>query len=459
VAASAAGASLAPPSAVVRANRLGTRISSRFVVPIVAATLLFLAACRTGSGHAPAIGQAYVGPAILKIRADLPVQSATVATVQHGDRLEILQRRRIFLRVRTASGAEGWTEARQLLSASDMASLKELSTRAAAMPAQGQAICYNDLNVHTRPSRQAPSFLQIKAKEKFDVLGHVVTPRSTPPRAPLISPAPKKAPAEKKDTGSRSKLPPPPMPKPPGPPSNWLELSKPGRGGETAEHEEPPANKQEAKAEDKPVPTDDWSLVRVPGGQTGWALTGRISMAIPDEVAQYAEGHRIVSYFSLGKTGDENKDIWLWTTTADAGHPYDFDSFRVFNWSVRHHRYETAHIERNLKGYAPVLLTNVEYAAGNRGKGQSAGTKYPGFSVCVENRAGQRVRRSYALLGNIVRFSGEQPCGPPTPVYLPPPEGSFAAMPPVAAQTPPAGQPGESFLQHWKRRLKALVHR
>ena len=43
-------------------------------------------------------------------------------------------------------------------------------------------------------------------------------------------------------------------------------------------------------------------------------------MGIPDEVAQYAEGHRIVSYFALGETqdGDQKKTTWLWTTVESA---------------------------------------------------------------------------------------------------------------------------------------------
>ena len=44
--------------------------------------------------------------------------------------------------------------------------------------------------------------------------------------------------------------------------------------------------------------------MRNAAGQSGWVLTRRLFMSIPDEVAQYAEGKRIVSYFSLGETRD-----------------------------------------------------------------------------------------------------------------------------------------------------------
>ena len=421
--------------------------------------LLLLAACKAGAPHAPAIGQAYVGPATLKIRSDLPMQSAVVATVKHGDRLDIVQRRRIFLRVRTSSGAEGWTEARQLLSAADMASLRSLSERAAAMPVQGQAISYYELHVHTQPSLQAASFLQVKAKERFDVLGQVTIPRTDLPREPLIQHAiaPKKAPAAKKEPSSRFRIPPPPLPKPPHPPADWVALSRPGEADETESQETP--EEKPAKTGEKPVPTDRWSLVRLSSGQTGWVLTRLTSMAIPDEVAQYAEGHRIVSYFSLGKIGDDNKDIWLWTTISDGVHPYDFDSIRVFVWSIRHHRYETAHIERNLRGYAPVRLSNVDYNGAARGKAPSAAGKYPGFSVCVENKEGRRVGRSYALLGNVVRSAGEEPCAAPAPIYVPPSNASTAANSLAGSQPPPAAPAAEPLLQRWKKRLKGLLHR
>src|SRR5262245_20187094 len=111
----------------------------------VFATLLFMicgAACGLSRGpkKAPAIGEAFVAPPTLKVRADFPYNSATVAMLKHGDRVEILRRhRRVFLRVRTSAGAEGWVDEKQLLSAADMSRLKDLSARAAKLPLQGQA--------------------------------------------------------------------------------------------------------------------------------------------------------------------------------------------------------------------------------------------------------------------------------------------------------------------------------
>src|SRR5262249_50769169 len=150
----------------------------------------------------------------------------TVATVKHGDRLDILQVRRKFLRVRTPSGSEGWTDERQLLAASDVAALRELGVRAGQMPSQGLATTFSPLNIHTQPTVSSPSFLQLKENEKVEVLRSVLVPRTdAPARAPLVPRKPKKkaeAPKRKKE----SKYPPPPMPKPPSPPADWLDLSK-----------------------------------------------------------------------------------------------------------------------------------------------------------------------------------------------------------------------------------------
>jgi hypothetical protein len=419
-------------------------VSAKFFILIGLVPGLFLAGCRQGPPRATAIGEAFVGPATLKIRSEIALESPVAATVKHGDRLEILQRRRRFLRVRTASGAEGWTHERQLLAAADMDSLKGLAQRAAAMPVQGEATVWEALNIHTLPARQAPSFYQMQEKERVEVLAHLVAPRKDLPRAPLIPPPQKKARLAKKPA-KPPKYPPPPMPRPPAPPEDWLELSKTDLEIDESEVPEEP--------EAAPVPTDRWSLVRTRTGQAGWALTRRLFMAIPDEVAQYAEGHRIVAYFSLGtvRDGAETKHTWLWTTRGGSAGAHDFDSFRIFIWSLRRHRYETAYIERNLRGYLPVLRRDVEYAG--TGAAASPG-RYPGFSVCLEKGDGQRYRREYAMLGNIVRSAGERPCEAASPLDLQTLKSPAPAAP-AAAHAPPT-EKAESFTQKFKRRIRSM---
>jgi hypothetical protein len=390
--------------------------------------LVLLIGCKSEPARPPAVAEAFAGPASLNIRQDIALQSPVVATVPHGERLEILQRRRRFVKVRTARHAEGWTDERLLLSTEEVAKLRLLSDQTKTAPSQGVATTYETINIHTIPDRQSPSFLQVKEGEKVDVIGRRVTPRvsSTPPRPPL----PAGTPRTKKSKKAKLVVPPPPMPPWPKPPSDWIELSKLGAAPGPAS--EPP-----------PVPMDDWSLIRNAAGQSGWVLTRRLTMAIPDEVAQYAEGRRITSYFPLGETHDGSvvKPTWLWTTVEQGLQPHDFDSFRVFVWSLRHHRYETGHIERNLRGFFPVLTHPVDLPKAK------TPAKVPGFSIVIVKKDGARYRRSFAFVENRVRLVGEERV-----------ETASATMPEatrsIAAVTPPERSPsmGDKIVD-WRKRL------
>lgn len=344
-------------------------------LPVVALTVTSCSSIAPSSE--PSIGQAWVGPATLRLRKDIDPKSDTAATVHFGEKLDIISRKRSWYMVRTASGAVGWTDDRALLDPGQMSRLRALAHETSGMPSQGAAKAFDALNVHTEPNRLAPSFAQIRAGATFDVVAHRVEARQPPPKRELIPPAPRPEKTTKKKKGW---FPPPPPPAAPPAPVDWVKLS---------EERQPPPDPDAPR-----VKTDDWTLIRTPGGQSGWVLTSSIYMLIPDEVAQYAEGHRITSYFSIGKIedGDLKKDIWLWTTSEKLDEDHDFDSFRVFVWSTRHHRYETAYIQRREIGFFPVLAKTGE------------------FSVCLQDDTGHRVRRQYVMQGNLVRLAGEKPC-------------------------------------------------
>ena len=396
-----------------------------------------LLGCRREPPRTPAIGVAFAGPATLNLRQEIAPRSPVVVTVKHGERLDIIQRRRRFIKLRTEGGIEGWTDERQLLTEQEIAGLRQFFEQSKKLPSQGIATTDDLLNGHTSPNRFSPSFLVIKAGEKVEVIGQAVTPRTAPaPRQ--ILPAPPKAPPRRRATkagphrDAKSETPPPPMPAAPKPPDNWIEMSR-----------RIPSSPDE---EEKPVPQDDWALVRTASGESGWVLAGRLVMAIPDEVAQYAERKRITSYFPLEEVrdGDARKSHWLWTTIEQRNQPHQFDSFRVFIYSLRRHRYETAHIERNLTGYYPVLLHPVEFpkAAKRRGAPPEK-TVYPGFSVLLRKKDGNCYRRRFALMGYLVRLAGEaaEPC--PEPLVRP---GQTAAM----VATLPAKPKDDSWLDRLK---------
>ena len=395
---------------------------SRFLLFL--AISLVLISCKPAPRRDPALGEAFVGPAAVNLRKEIALKSGTVATVHFAEKVEILTIRRRFVRVRTRSGAEGWLDEHMLLRQKDMDQIKAQSDAARALPSQGVATTLEAMNVHAEPNRYSPSYLQLKEGDRFDVLQHRIV--AVPPsaiRKVLIPPPPKPAKRPKKE--NKSKIPPPPAPAPPPLPSDWMDLSKEGEDALPPKIEEPPPT----------TPEEDWSLIRSASGQSGWVLTRRLYMGIPDEVAQYAEGHRISSYFSLGKVRDEEqdkvKDIWLWTTIGSGNHPYDFDGFRVFIWSLRRHRYETALIQRRLRGYFPTFAD------------ASTGT----FSLCIAREDGERYRREYRMVDTQVKFVGEKPC-----------DAADQKPGAVPAPAPPNGQkPTDGALEKLKGKLKSII--
>jgi hypothetical protein len=384
---------------------------------VLAALLVLGAACKQGPAKAPVIGEAFAGPITLNIRQEISPKAPTVATVKHGDRLAILQIRRRFTRVRTDNGAEGWCEGEKLLTPEQMERLRATNEVAAKLPSQGEAMVYDLLNIHTEPNRQAPSFHQLKENDKMDVLGHRLVARvpfqSAVSRQLAVAtekPAPKKrSPRRDQDKGKAESFEQPPMPRPPGPPVNWLEISRrnPLPVDETKPNSRPPAPGRTApQPAADPVRMEDWSLVRSREGRAGWVLTRALTMTIPDEVAQYAEGHRITSWFPLGEVTAEDgtvKSHYLWTTIPLGGQDYEFDGLRVFIFNARRKRYETAFRLRDVKGYFPSAVHPVEVAVGKKTE------TVTGFSVVLATPGGELERRTYAFEGYRVRLISTSP--------------------------------------------------
>ena len=156
--------------------------------------------------------------------------------------------------------------------------------------------------------------------------------------------------------------------------------------------------KAEEEEKNKPVVLEDWSLIRTADKKTGWVLARSLYMAIPDEVAQYAEGQRITSYFALGTVQDDEKGTkhhWLWTTASRSG-DFDFDRFRVFYWNRRRHRYETSYRQANLVGFFPVA---VEPGADVQ--------RY--FSLILQSSSGALEKKRYVFDGTRVRLVSTEP--------------------------------------------------
>ena len=393
---------------------------------------VFLVSCSDKPRPVASLGDAYVGPATLNLRRELALKSPIAATVKHGDKLSIVEYRHRLVKVRTAQGAEGWTDTRQLLSPEQMTALRDMALNASRSQSQGQATVFEPLNMHTEPSRTSPSFGVVPENGKVDVIGHKLTPRVQHDEASMSAPVKPAVIRKPKPKASQTRIAPPPRPPAPKLPQNWVALSVPKPEPDPPTTPAAPPLPAPLPVE---VPMDDWNLVRTQDGKVGWVLTRPLSMAIPDEVAQYAEGHRITSYFPLGQVHDDDlsKNNWLWTTITKGGQPYEFDSFRVFVWSLRHHRYETAYIERNIVGHYPVQVIN-------------AGS-LPSFSVVVEGVDGHLYRKTYSFDSYRIHLVNRELYDPASKTNPPKLASNGSQSEPLPAK------------ESWYAKLKDRVHR
>ena len=418
---------------------MGRGISSALAGCLTAIFAAALASCdgQNGARKEPALAQAFVGPITLNLRREITPASPTVATAKHGEKVEVIQVRRRFVRVRTPRGQEGWTESRQLLTAEQMNAIGELAKSVAHLPSMGEAMVYTPLNMHTDPSRNSTSFFQISESMRFDVLAHQLSPRTVnqpPAPFPIPKPAPVKR-ARKSKKGST--LAPPPKPPAPEPPANWVELARAPRAPEEPPPAPPPVKVKKRRPSQPKPQTDDWYLVRTKDGKAGWVLARMVNLAIPDEVAQYAEGARITSYFALAdvQDGDMTKHHWLWTTIRGGQQPYQFDSFRIFSYVVRRHRYETSYIERDVEGYYPVEATPG---------------RVPRFSLILRGDDDKLYRKTYIMEGYLVRKIAEEP-------YTKPPADVGSRV--ISKLPPPDEKEDEPPPPSWGERIKSFFRR
>ena len=382
-------------------GRVSSRRSDGALRVLLLCALAMLGACGPGGERERVVGEAWVGPSTVQIRKELNLRSPVSGTLQHDERVDLIARRRRFVKVRAANGVEGWTDSRLLLSAQARAEFQALEERAAKAPALGQATVLDTLSAHTAPYRQAPAYYQIAPKKTVQVIAHQRVERVKWDPPPLLEENAFKPRVPHKQKEAPRVPPPPPGPPPPVP-EDWLLLS-----GYTQDH-----LPEEKPNEPPPTPPvmDDWTLVRAEDGRSGWVLDRLLYSSIPDEVAQYAERARIVAYFDIGtvrdRQADVTKTVWLWAAQSAGARDREFDSLRIFNWSTRHHRYETSWIERGMGGAGPVRLV-------------VKGGAVTGFTTYVVEQGGQTMKRDYALQNYRARVAARTAAEPAAPWYTP----------------------------------------
>ena len=324
-----------------------TSLARVLAVTLCVSGIVLLAGCNRG--RVRVLEVAYVSGVQVNLRDRVAVAYEKVGVVKNGDRVEVLDHDRRFVKVRTAAGVTGWMEQRYLVSQDVFDQLQRLTKENANDPVQGQATARNDTNLHVEPGRDTEHLYQILLGEKVSLLK-----RGTAEKPGAVAPRP---------------------------------------GVKTGDKKEP-------------VPViEDWWLVRDSHDRVGWVLGRMIDLDVPLDVAQYAEGQRIVAFFVLNRVQDEDKKVAQYLTIVTEpkdGLPFDFNQIRVFTWNVKRHRYETAYRER-MEGVLPVTVSQENF--------DKEGV-LPVFAIRVQDDSGNVTERKYKLNTPIVRrvyAPGEEP--------------------------------------------------
>lgn len=318
----------------------------------------------------------YVSAAETSLRDRVAMIYNKVGTVHNGDRVEVLEKQRRFLRVRTDSGQEGWIEERSLVPQEVYDACQKLAQDNANDPVQGHATARAELNMHIEPSREAEHLYQLGDGEKVEVLKRAIAPKNPPKVVKAAEPA------QTKGTTPQEKA-----------------AALPSAKAEPEAHATSPAEPTQPSAEQSASPPpimEDWYLVRTSSGHVGWVLLRMIDLDIPLDVAQYSEGQRIIAYFVLNNVDEDGKPIPQYLVALNEpkdGLPWDFNQIRVFTRNRAKHRYETAYRERNIQGYLPITTGHQDF--GKDGD-------LPTFTIREKNDQGQIVADTYKLNGPIV---------------------------------------------------------
>jgi SH3-like domain-containing protein len=313
-------------------------LARKNLVVLVAATAL-LGGCSRGRHHVLEID--YVSAPQVILRDQLSQVYNKVGTAKNGDRVEVMDREKRFSKVRTASGQEGWVEQRYLVTQQVFDGFQKMQQQEKDSPVEGIATTRNDTNLHVEPGRDTEHLYQLSQGAKVSVL--------------------KRATVEKNLPGAPVQM---------------------------------PAGAKQLK------PMEDWWLARDQQGHVGWVLGRMIDLDVPLDVAQYAEGQRIVACFVLNEVSDGDKKVpqyLMLLTEAKDGQPFDFNQARVFTWNLHRQRYETAYRERNLNGVLPMTVSHEDF--GKEGD-------LPTFVLRVKDASGNVVERKYKMNTPIVKRVG-----------------------------------------------------
>ncbi len=309
------------------------RLAPRWVRALAALAVLSVGFGCSGLRPKPSESYVYVDAKQTFLRDRVAAVSNRTGTVSNGDRLEVLEHGRRFLRVRTDKGVTGWIDEKAVVSQSVYDAFEGMKRQFAFQVPVASAVVRDEVYLHVLPGRDTDKLFRLNEGDKLKLLRRATLQKALPPgqkAAPL-------APVVRRGKKTKAVAEPEVDPNTPVPP-----------------------------------PMEDWWLVRLSDGRTGWLLSRMMDVDAPDSLTRYSEGQRFVGAYVLRTVNDpdapmEDKNVAEWLTVLSpykSGLPYDFDQVRVFIWNVKKHRYETGFREKNIAGFLPVESKMAQDPAG-----------------------------------------------------------------------------------------------
>ena len=290
--------------------------------------------------------EAYTGDRHVILWSSTAQVREQLATLGYGERLEILQRFGDDVEVRTAQGLTGWIDGKLLLSSELWHRVTGLAAQAGAMPVQSRGHTKAVSNLRVEPGRDGARIVQLGRDVPVEFMQRQVV----------------EAPAA---TGSGVK-----------------------------------------EDEDASPRREDWWLVRAQskdsGDVAGWLLGRFVALDLPSPLPDYASsaGMHVMAWFELNRAPDpsgEKRQYLVAGARGGEGQPCDFTLLRVYTWSGKRRRYETAYVESNLCGKLPIRVTPATAPGGD------ATFR---FAAPSDNGDGERVYQMHQTVVRRVRQGG-----------------------------------------------------
>ena len=271
-----------------------------FIITLVVGVLVAFTVREYRLHHQHNTEEAFIGQRGATVWNSTAEIRAPVANLNYGERVQIHQHYAHEALVSTASGVRGWVSSDSLMDPDLWHSAALLAKSASNMPVQASGHTRARANLHTQPSVDSPVILQAPPDSPLVVLQHALT-------------------ADSRKTG---------------------------------------ANSSDAQ---------DWWLVRADvkdaGSITGWALGRLLKFDLPEPLPGYesSEGIHIVAWFTINRALDSLSQTYrpeyLIAGNRVRQPACDFTLFRVYTWSSKRDRYETAFMDSRVCGKLPLHVT------------------------------------------------------------------------------------------------------